>query len=165
VALGDLDGDGDLDAFIAVSTSNFPSRVWFNNGSGIFSDSGQALGPGLKSQEVELGDIDCDGDLDAFVVNSTSQGNRVYLNNGTGTFTDAGLSLGNYDSRGLELGDLDGDFSLEVFVANVGDPNRVYFNSLTCRTVPTLNKWGAFLVILLMAASTFWIMRRKKKSA
>jgi hypothetical protein len=42
VALGDLDSDGDLDAFVA--NDNQGNRVWTNDGSGTFSDSGQSLG-------------------------------------------------------------------------------------------------------------------------
>ena len=42
-ALGDLDGDGDLDVFITQS-ANLPDVVFINDGSGNFTDSGQALG-------------------------------------------------------------------------------------------------------------------------
>ena len=52
VALGDLDGDDDLDAFIANVTQ--PNRVWLNDGAGAFSDSGQSLGSNY-SRAVSLG--------------------------------------------------------------------------------------------------------------
>ena len=58
--MADIDGDGDLDV---VGTN----EVWSNNGSGIFSDSAQALGGGTS---VAVGDLDGDGDLDAFVGNT-----------------------------------------------------------------------------------------------
>jgi len=68
VALGDLDGDGDLDAFVGNFAS--PNEVWLNNGVGIFSDSGQRLGiSGNNAFSVALGDLDGDGDLDAFCAN------------------------------------------------------------------------------------------------
>jgi hypothetical protein len=63
-ALGDVDGDGDLDALVANYEQ--ANRVWLNNGSGTFSDSGQSLGSS-KSVGAALGDVDGDGDLDAFV--------------------------------------------------------------------------------------------------
>ena len=43
-ALGDLDGDGDLDAFVANHSSWKSNTVWRNDGTGTFADSGQTLG-------------------------------------------------------------------------------------------------------------------------
>ena len=54
----------------------------------IFVDSNQALG-NSNSQDVSLGDLDGDGDLDAFVAN-WPQPNKIWLNDGNGTFTDSG---------------------------------------------------------------------------
>ena len=42
VAPGDLDGDGDPDAFIA--NGDGANTVWFNDGSGIFSNSSWTTG-------------------------------------------------------------------------------------------------------------------------
>ena len=125
VTLGDVDGDGDLDAFVANGTGG--NRVWFNDGSGSFTDSSQALGNNA-SLGVILGDVDGDGDLDAFVANRF-QSNRVWLNDGSGNFTDSSQALGNASSYGVTLGDLDGDGDLDAFVANEFQANRVWFNN------------------------------------
>ncbi len=66
VAMGDVDGDGDLDAFVSNYGVN---KVWVNDGGGVFSDSGQSLGSSW-SVGVALGDVDGDGDPDAFVSNN-----------------------------------------------------------------------------------------------
>jgi hypothetical protein len=68
--LGDLDGDGVLDAVAGQhvpysSEKGDPSRLLLNDGAGHFSLSGQ-LG-GSNFQNVALGDLDGDGDLDAVV--------------------------------------------------------------------------------------------------
>ena len=111
VALGDMDGDTDLDAF--VLGWNQTNRVWLNDGGaqggtpGEFTKSGQALGSSL-SIGAALGDVDGDTDLDAFVAN-WSQANVVWLNDGSGTFSNSGQSLGSSASYGVALADVDGD--------------------------------------------------------
>ncbi|MEO1019756.1 MAG: FG-GAP-like repeat-containing protein, partial [Pseudomonadota bacterium] len=67
-ALGDLDGDGDLDAFLAnrVFDEGSPDRVLLNDGTGTFTDTGQMLGSERSIWPI-LSDLDDDGDLDAFV--------------------------------------------------------------------------------------------------
>ncbi len=85
-ALGDLNDDGWPDAFVA-NCSGEPNTVWYNDTTGIFVDSTQRLGeileyPGTysSSQGVALGDLDGDGDLDAFVANANQNPNEVWLN-------------------------------------------------------------------------------------
>ncbi|MCP4426955.1 MAG: RHS repeat protein, partial [Chloroflexi bacterium] len=126
IALGDVDGDGDLDAFVANDGHN---RLWLNNGDGIFSDSGQSLG-NYDAVELQLGDLDGDGDLDAFVANggSDNEPNQVWLNNGQGVFTNSGQNLGNAWSYAAPLGDLDGDGDLDAFVGNRFSPDEVWLN-------------------------------------
>ena len=118
VALGDLDGDGDLDAFLANGENEVPvpNTVWLNDGEGRFSDSGQQIGE-RESRYVILVDIDVDGDLDALVADT---GNiSIYLNNGQGEFGSSGKQLGqpgdfSYVS-GLASGDVNGDGYPDVF--------------------------------------------------
>lgn len=130
--LGDLDGDGDLDAYVSNRgdlgpTLDNPDTVWLNNGAGLFTDSGQALGETV-TYKIALGDVDNDGDLDAFVGNFGP--NQVWLNAGNATFTDSGQTLGNASSLDLALGDLDGDGDLDAVVANgsTGESSTVWLN-------------------------------------
>ncbi len=134
-ALGDLDGDGDLDAFAANGyfRQGQPNQVWLNDGRAGFSDPYPGLGS-ARSTAVGLGDLDGDGDLDAFVTNYEDEPNQVWLNNGSGLFTDSGQRLGGADSWDVELGDLDGDGDLDALVANANlygdyvEPNRAWLN-------------------------------------
>ncbi|MCP4540455.1 MAG: hypothetical protein GY832_25230, partial [Chloroflexi bacterium] len=142
VALGDVDGDGDLDVFVA--NDGDANQVWLNTGGiqggtpGIFTDSLQTLAPVSDSAGVALGDLDSDGDLDAFVVNFTNQGNTVWINNGgvqggtPGVFSNSMQSLGFANSYAVTLGDVDADGDLDALVANQGASNRaniVYLNN------------------------------------
>jgi hypothetical protein len=137
VALGDLDGDGDLDAWVA-NANNQANRVWINQGGvqggipGTYADTGQALG-NSGSFNVALGDLDGDGDLDAWVANCCRQANRVWINQGgdqggtPGTYADSGQALGSSYSQDVALGDLDGDGDLDAWVANES-ANRAWIN-------------------------------------
>jgi len=140
VALGDLDSDGDLDAFFAnKSTAN---RVWLNDGTGVLSDTGQMLGGANNSYDVALGDVDGDGDLDAVVANRGGHNNYVWLNDGTGDFS-SGQIFETRHSLGLALGDLDGDGDLDVFFANYPSlGNTVWLNDGSGTFVNTLQSLG-----------------------
>ncbi|WP_442484571.1 FG-GAP-like repeat-containing protein [Aeoliella sp. SH292] len=126
VELGDLDGDGDLDAFVANREG--ANQVLINDGRGWFTPTSQVFDEGLSSTDVALGDFDGDGDLDAFI---TTQQNsqRLFWNDGTGKFVDSQQSFGNsYGIEALTV-DIDGDGDLDVAV-NVwsGDGWRVWLN-------------------------------------
>ena len=125
-SLGDLDGDGDLDLFAAViapaaGPNRDPAdRVIFNDGTGVFTDSGQRLGD-TDSSSVALGDTDLDGDLDALVGHAT--GASIWINQGgaqqgqQGVFTLSPNSISGGNTTHVFLSDLDGDNDLDALVA------------------------------------------------
>ena len=145
--LGDVDGDSDLDIFIAKGASGggfppnfggFQNLLWINNGSGLFKDETAARLPGLtdSSFHAAFGDVDGDGDLDIFVGNvgfiGTGEQNRLLINDGAGVFTDeTGTRLPALadTTMSVALNDLDVDTDLDIVVNNTGDqPSRVLIN-------------------------------------
>jgi hypothetical protein len=80
VALGDLDGDSDLDAVVSNSDEQ-PQTVWLNDGAGSFTAQPDVptFGGGY-SFNVVLGDLDGDGDLDTVIGESSSLDVTVWLN-------------------------------------------------------------------------------------
>ncbi|MBD2704464.1 leucine-rich repeat domain-containing protein [Spirosoma sp. BT702] len=124
VALGDVDGDGDLDALVSSGTS-FVS-VFLNNGSGSFILQPTTIPVGGGCVVLVSGDVDSDGDLDFVTTNQNSNNVSVRLNDGSGNFTaptsNADISVGSFP-RWLAKGDVDSDGDLDVLVANYNDLN------------------------------------------
>jgi hypothetical protein len=135
VGLGDFDGDGDLDA--VFSNMGFhDSRIWINDGTGRFLDTGQVLTQ--QGHGVEVADLDGDGDLDIFMTCAGygvdgvehNKPSRIYFNDGSGRFTDSGQDLGDTDPSGnaVRLLDLEGDGDLDALVVYYQLPDRIYLN-------------------------------------
>lgn len=130
----DMDGDGDLDLFVAnylgfscdmaVSHSlrgvpiypdpsrfpPWPSNVFRNNGDGTFTDVSDSCGVAAshgRGMGIVCADYDNDGDTDAFVNNDGAPGNFLFRNDGTGRFEEVGtLSGTTYDAAGLAHGSM-----------------------------------------------------------
>jgi hypothetical protein len=144
IAVGDLDGDGDLDAVLANQNAT-PSRVLLNDGTGRFAYTEQLLTP--QGHGVALGDLDGDGDLDAVIAcASVVVGGRfsgkesaVYLNDGHAHFTRTivgGLGDAELSANLVQLADIDHDGDLDAFLAYLTVPgrsfiSRVYWNDGT----------------------------------
>jgi hypothetical protein len=124
LALGDVDGDHDVDVVVAVWFGGGKYRaneLWLNDGSGTFSEGS---GIGAEGGEIELGDLDGDRDLDLIVSELTPYGPsrgpfhrmHVYENDGKGAFHDTGRTVGDPAFQWFKLGDLDRDGDLDAFV-------------------------------------------------
>lgn len=128
LGLGDIDGDGDLDAVTASYVQ--PSVAYLNDGTGVFTSTGQELPTSLAARVI-LRDFDADGDLDVFIL-SHSFGSHILFNDGAGAFTPGEQNLGSFQAHGADAGDLDGDGDIDLFVTNVnGHVNTALFNDGT----------------------------------
>lgn len=127
-ALGDYDGDGDLDLFITVLAGGVGplegrSMLWRNNGLGVFENVTDLAGVGGHGHSLYAHwfDIDRDGLLDIYLSEFHSTKNLYYRNNGDGTFTESGKASGlNWpgSAHASAILDSDGDGGLDLFVAN-----------------------------------------------
>jgi len=142
-ALGDLNGDGALDLFITPFFAADPNKVWLNDGTGIFRESGQVFGNG--GQSALLGDLDGDGDLDAVSLFGSPFGGPkpfAYFNRGDGFFTPGQQLLPTSAVQAAALGDANGDGSLDLFVvqgtsSGFTNLSTVFFNDGTGTFTPS----------------------------
>jgi hypothetical protein len=127
VALGDLDGDGNLDLVLGQgSTSAADARVYLNDkaGSGHFTFTPAALPPKpARASAIAIGDLDDDGDLDV-VLGQLGGPVRAYVNRGNAFLDDRSFTLlpdqTSGDVPNLLLADLDGDCLPELVVPRAG---------------------------------------------
>lgn len=144
---GDVDGDDDLDIFVAHGATGgrlpstfagFQNNLWINQGGGVFSDETGARLPAAldSSMDATFGDVDRDGDLDLFVANTTFDGtsarNKLLVNDGSGVFQDdsaARLPSEADISMAVAMADLDLDDDIDIVVGNAsGQPTKVLIN-------------------------------------
>ncbi len=132
LAMGDLDGDNDLDIVESVP-NNDASYVHLNDGNGNYTQTGQILDhDGFFAdwqEDIALGDVDGDNDLDIVFANYLGDPNTVWTNDGTGHFTDTGQRLGTFDTAAVLLIDVDNDNDLDMVTGNETQADRVYLNN------------------------------------
>jgi hypothetical protein len=146
--LVDLDGDYDIDVFVA--SRNSQSRVYLNNlyegiSASPFNDITKfalvdqgAILTGSATYEGEYGDVDGDGDFDHWIVNYNNNTDRILRNDGSTpgsgvTYTQQNNYIKNdpvSDESEADFVDFDGDGDLDVFMANFSGTNHLYVSGL-----------------------------------
>lgn len=130
----DIDGDRDLDIFVA-NESGSTDYMYKNNGSGFFTKV-TGISPttsGGISWSSSWGDYDNDGDPDLFVANNENQKNFLFRNEGNFNFTrilnDTIVNENGYFACS-GWGDYDNDGDLDMFVTQAYGPGAQLVNCL-----------------------------------
>ena len=127
-ALGDIDGDGHPDVFLASVEA--PAALYHNDGAFRFTDVTATSGidtRGLATTGAVFADVDGDGDED-LVVGTLGGPLKLWLNDGKGHFADgtstSGLT-GGFAATTLTLADVDGNGTLDLYVATYKTHNAL----------------------------------------
>ena len=127
-ALGDIDGDGRPDVFLA--SVERPAALYHNDGGFRFTDVTATSGidtRGLATTGAVFADVDGDGDLD-LIVGTLGGPLKLWLNDGKGRFADgtaaSGLT-GGYAVTTMTLADVDGNGTLDLYVATYKKRNAL----------------------------------------
>ncbi|WP_461159907.1 FG-GAP repeat domain-containing protein [Sphingobium sp. TomMM35A] len=118
VALVDVDGDGDLDAVLAVEMG--PNRLYINDGQGRFTWKQGALGTKAHdSEHVLSADFNRDGFPDLIFVAEEDHAHQLFLGGPGGVFTEASDRLPKMsEGNGLAVGDVNGDGLPDIAIGN-----------------------------------------------
>lgn len=135
--LADIDADGDLDVVLGRVGNSRLYTVHLNDGSGGFSSGGPDFildsGTGSTTFDMELADINNDGDLDLLLASQGSKnGIEILLNKGDGSYVTHPLQglISSQVSR-FEVTDMNNDGYTDIVVAPRGTSQQgeVYLNN------------------------------------
>ncbi len=122
-AFGDIDNDGDIDAYHGVDNATLPiaetSELYSNDGSGRFTlaDESDAVRMGGRPQapaSASFSDVDRDGNLDLWVPMASYDAgaglkllqSRLFRGDGAGHFTDVTVTAGLTTKAWTNIGDI-----------------------------------------------------------
>ncbi len=120
VAVGDLDGDGRIDAAIVTGTSSDLANdhmldVFLQASDGTFRPMVQYLLSAPSPRSLDIGDVNGDGRADVVVGNPNGAASSVdvLLQNASGTL-DAAVSYAAANADQVKIGDFNGDGRMDV---------------------------------------------------
>src|SRR5690554_3424387 len=125
LAYADVDGDGDLDVVVSGRTtgSTKESKLFLNDGTGVFTEQTSLALTGVEFASVGFSDINCDGNPDLIVSGLESNNIRsseIFINDGNGNFTLYPLNSIEPISEGsISFGDVDGDLDNDLLITGI----------------------------------------------
>ncbi|MEL6810717.1 MAG: FG-GAP-like repeat-containing protein [Bacteroidota bacterium] len=143
----DVDNDGDLDIVIAGEYRR--NLLFFNDGTGVFSEDPSRLFPeknvvdgfpGEDSEDIAFADFDLDNDPDVIFVSEDTQFHELLVNDGNGSFTFIAYEFPASAGNAVAIMDLNNDNYPDIVIGNTGQ-NDVYINNQDLTFTKENNRW------------------------
>ncbi len=151
LAFADLNGNGLLDIVVANEDDN---RILINTGSGFYSDQTSSRLPLIsgieETREVDLRDVDGDGDLDIYFSNvqinesGSNPQDRLLINDGSGVFADVTaeqLPEKITDTMDSDFMDMDNDGDWDIITGDFNGGVQVFINDGTGTFTDETENW------------------------
>ncbi len=116
VAVGDLNGDGKMDAILGYDLDGI--AVFLGHGDGSFQPAVNYDTTGIGNGDVVVSDLNLDGKLDIAVPSGPAPGVDVFWGNGDGTLEPAEYFASGSDSGIPTVGDLNRDHLPDLIFGN-----------------------------------------------
>ncbi|WMN11888.1 BspA family leucine-rich repeat surface protein [Marivirga salinae] len=126
IATGDFDNDGDVDIITADRTNfNDIIQLQVNDGNGVFTNGTSIPLIEGSVMNLQVGDLDGDGNLDIAAGKTTTSPLELFKGNGDGTFTafpsQPFFSTVTSGGTGLAIADMNKDGNMDIITANALD--------------------------------------------
>jgi len=129
VAFSDVDGDNDQDLLITgYSSSNYNiSKLYLNNGIGLFTLAINTPFEAVRQSSIAFADIDEDNDQDLLITGFNQQGKSVsnlYINDGLGNYSlVTNTPFTSVHNSSVAFSDIDGDNDQDVIISGLSSSN------------------------------------------
>lgn len=140
IDFSDIDGDGDEDVLISGRNDERETitRLYTNNGYGVFTKVIETPFEGVENGSIEFADIDNDGDEDVLVTGRNQKeiaSTKLYINDGTGSFTATQSTIEQIEQSSVEFADFDNDGDEDLIITGLNElykpTTKLYLNDGT----------------------------------
>ena len=127
ILLQDVDQDEDVDLIIAGDGQGTITKLYINNGSGIFTERINTPFIQVTASSITAADVDGDEDIDVLISGRNKVTNLsttdLYLNNGNGNFTKSNSEFQGILGGSIAFADVDGDEDQDILITGTSISN------------------------------------------